>query len=141
MCEKIRVLFVDDSAPMRDLTAEFLEKVSPLITVYDESDPESVQSRIEADAIDCIVSDYEMPGYDGLELCADVREEFEHLPFFLFTSNGDPAVIEDALEAGVTDYIEKSTGIEHYKLLANRITNAVHHHRDQQRIAELEAEI
>lgn len=139
MCEEIRVLYVDDSAPMRDLTAEFLERVSPRISVHAVSDPESVQSRIEAESIDCIVSDYEMPGYDGLELCEDVREEFEELPFFLFTSNEEPSLIAAALDTGATDYIEKSTGIEHYRLLANRITNAVHHHRDRQRIAELEA--
>lgn len=140
MCEEIRVLYVDDNAALRDLTAELLEKVSPSITILTESDPESVQAQITAESIDCVVSDYQMPGYDGLELLEDVRAEFENLPFFVFTSNGDRAVIEAALDAGATDFIEKATGIEHYKLLANRITNAVRHHRDRQRIAELEAQ-
>ena len=138
MSEEIRVLYVDDSAPMRDLTAELLERVDSSITVHAVSDPEAVESLIEEEFIDCIVSDYEMPSYDGLELCRDIRAEFEDLPFFLFTSKHERAVIEAALDAGATDYIEKSTGIEHYKLLANRITNAVHHHRDRQRIADLE---
>lgn len=140
MCEEIRVLYVDDNAALRDLTAELLEQVCPSITVLTESDPEAVQSHLDTESIDCVVTDYQMPRYDGLELLDDVRAEFENLPFFVFTSKADRAVIEATLDAGATDFIEKATGIEHYKLLANRITNAVRHHRDRQRIAELEAQ-
>lgn len=138
MSGDIQVLYVDDHAALRDLTAEFLEKANPSITVVVESDPNSVPERVADEDIDCVVSDYEMPECDGLELCERIRAEHEHLPYFLFTNRGDRESIEGALDAGVTDFIEKASGIEHYKLLANRITNAVQHHRDRQRLLDFD---
>lgn len=136
MIDPIRVLCVDDDAAIRDLTAEFLERVTPRITVRTAADPTAVPARVKNEDIDCLVSDYQMPTMDGLELCKRVRREHPDMPFFLFTSNTDRSLIEEALAVGATDYIEKASGIEHYTLLANRITNAVQHHRTRMRLAD-----
>lgn len=139
MTDGICVLYIDDDAALRDLTAELLERSNPEIAVRCESDPTMVPPKLSSNEFDCIVTDYNMPQMDGLELCNRIREEDPSLPLFLFTNNDDRAVIEEALEVGVTDYIQKATGIERYKLLANRITNAVDHHRDQTQLAELKS--
>lgn len=125
MSDDIFVLYVDGNAALRDLTAELLEDVNSNITVGTEADPTTVPYRLAVEDVDCIVSEYELPTMDGLELCKRIRRDHPELPFFIFTNNDDRAVIEEALELGATDYIEKYTGIEHYKLLANRISNAV----------------
>lgn len=137
MTRDILVLVVDDEPALRDLTADLLERVSDEITVRTEADPTMVTDRVRAEPIDCVVSDYRMPRLDGLELCSTLRRSHPHLPFFLLTSSGDPTVIERALERNATDYIQKQPGIEHYRLLANRIERAVQHHRDRSRLAEL----
>lgn len=139
MTEDITALHVDDNEALRDLTVEFLERAEPRISVRSESDPSVVPTRIDQEPIDCVVSDYEMPQITGLELCKLVRRDHPDLPFFLFTNRVEREIIESALDVGVTDFVRKETGIEHYKLLANRITNAVHHRPTTGRNAELES--
>ena len=138
MTRPIHVLHVDDDPALRDLTAEFLEKVSSAITVHSVADPTAVPAELAAADIDCVVSDYEMPEQNGLDLCCEVREEHPDLPFFLFTSRGGEEIVSRAMVAGATDYIQKEPGVEQYTLLANRIDNAVARHRLAERIDELE---
>jgi DNA-binding NtrC family response regulator len=72
-----------------------------------------------------IISDYDMPGMDGLEFLRTVRETRPDLPFILFTGKGSEAVASEAIAADVTHYFQKRSGPEQYELLANRIENAV----------------
>ena len=138
MTRPIHVLHVDDEPALRDLTAEFLERVSTDITVHSVADPTDVPAELASADVDCVVSDYEMPEQNGLELCRTVQQTHPDLPFFLFTSRGGEEIISSAMDAGATDYIQKEPGVEQYTLLANRIDNAVSRHRLEQRIVELE---
>ena len=59
--------------------------------------------------IKCIVSDWNMPEMDGLELLKRVRadERFKKLPFFMLTSETGKKDILSAIESGVTNYVVK----------------------------------
>lgn len=61
------------------------------------------------DEIMCIISDWNMPEMDGLELLQKVRsdERFKKLPFFMLTSETDKKDILLAVESGVTNYVVK----------------------------------
>ncbi len=93
------------------------------------------------------MSDYELPGANGIEFLETVRESYPDLPFILFTSKGSEEVASDAISAGVSDYLQKGSGTERFSLLANRITNLVAQYRaevhletraqQQERVAEL----
>lgn len=104
--------------------------------VTTELNPVSALDRLENNpgTVDCILSDYDMPEMNGLELLETVREEYSDMPFILFTGKGSEEIAAEAISAGVTDYIQKDPGLDTYEMLANRILNAVEHHR-----AELEA--
>jgi PAS domain S-box-containing protein len=129
---KVRILHVDDERSMRDLTEAFLER-NEQFTVETVPSAEEGLERIEAHPPDCVVSDYDMPKLDGLEFLEAVREQHPNLPFILFTGKGSEEVASDAIAAGVTDYLQKSGGSEHYELLANRIHNAVQARREAKR--------
>jgi PAS domain S-box-containing protein len=134
----VRVLHVDDEPSFGELTATYLERES------DQFDVETVASADEGMATladhrpDCIVSDYDMPGKDGLEFLEAVRETHPDLPFILFTGRGSEQVASDAIAADVTDYLQKGSGSEQYELLANRIRNAVESRRNAQAAARQE---
>ncbi|MEZ3165000.1 PAS domain S-box protein [Halorubrum sp. RMP-47] len=129
---KVSILHVDDERSMRDLTETFLER-NEQFTVETVPSAEEGLERIEAHPPDCVVSDYDMTKLDGLEFLEAVREQHPNLPFILFTGKGSEEVASDAIAAGVTDYLQKSGGSEHYELLANRIHNAVQARREAKR--------
>ncbi len=125
MSEPIAVLHVDDDPDFVDLTATYLERSNGAIEVTPETDPAASIDRLADGAFDCIVSDYEMPELNGIELLERVREDHPELPFILFTGRGSEEVASEAISAGVTDYLQKESGTEQYAVLANRIDNAV----------------
>ncbi|WP_181685236.1 PAS domain S-box protein [Halorhabdus salina] len=135
---EIAVLYVEDDADLASLTVDALEREDNRITVATVPDAEAGLDQLEATSYDCIVSDYEMPGQDGIEFLRTVRERWPDLPFILYTGRGSEAVASDAVSAGVTDYLQKETGIDQYTLLANRIDNAVKHTRATSRLETLE---
>jgi len=135
---EIRVLHVDDDPDVSDLTATFLERADGRITVETAADAGEGLERLEDCAFDCVVSDYEMPGIDGIEFLEQVRVACPELPFVLFTGKGSEAVASEAISAGVTDYLQKETGTDQYTVLANRIANAVEHARSRQRVEHSE---
>jgi PAS domain S-box-containing protein len=138
MVGEVTVLHVDDEPSMRDLTKTFLEREDEQFTVETAASAEEGLDMLGDRPPDCIVSDYNMPGMDGLEFLETVREECPELPFILLTGRGSEEVASDAISAGVTDYLQKRTGTEQYELLANRVRNAVQARRDAERAARQE---
>ena len=130
----IHVLHVDDDPAIASLTADALEREAARLSVETVADPrEALATITEApDAVDCVVSDYKMPAMTGVELLTAVRREAPKLPVILFTGKGSEGVASEAIEAGVTSYLQKGTGTSRYALLANRIENAVAQHRAEQ---------
>ncbi|HVU29657.1 MAG TPA: response regulator transcription factor [Sphingomicrobium sp.] len=55
----------------------------------------------------CILLDVRMPGMNGLEVQAALKEKGVTLPIVLMTGHGDVALAVRALEAGAIDFIEK----------------------------------
>ncbi len=135
MADSIAVLHVEDDASFADLTATYLERDHPRFDVTVETDPIAAMDHLSAHDPDCIVSDYDMPRRSGIELLEAVRERHPTLPFILFTGKGSEEVASEAISTGVTDYLQKQPGTDQFALLANKIDNAVEHHRTERQLA------
>jgi PAS domain S-box-containing protein len=125
MAEPVRVLHVDDEPGFVELTTELLPNEDGRIEVETATSAAEGLDRLADGEIDCVVSDYDMPGTNGIEFLEAVREEYPELPFILFTGKGSEEIASDAISAGVTDYLQKKGGTDQYALLANRIGHAV----------------
>ena len=136
MADTIRVLHVDDEPDLADVAATFLEREDERFRIDTATGAEEALDALAGRDVDCIVSDYDMPGRNGIDLLETVREDHPDLPFILFTGKGSEEVASEAISAGVTDYLQKETGTSQYAVLANRIANVVDQHRSRR---ELEA--
>lgn len=131
----VRVLHVDDDPDYLDLTATYLERIDEAFEVSSETDVGDALDALETEPIDCVVSDYDMPGTDGLTLLQRVRDRGIEVPFVLFTGKGSEEIASEAISAGATDYIQKVGGNDQYEVLANRVRNAVDQHRSRVALA------
>lgn len=129
----IRVLHVVEDRNFAELTKVYLQK-NGAFEVTVATDVEAPLDRIADGDCDCIVSDYELPEQNGIELLEAVRERDSDFPFILFAGEGSEAVASRAISAGVTDYLRKGSGSDTFELLANRITNAVRSHQTEQEL-------
>ncbi|MFC6988432.1 response regulator [Haloplanus sp. GCM10025708] len=130
----IQVLHVDDEPGFAELTAAYLERENDRIEVVTEPSARAGLDALGSRDVDCIVSDHDLPEMDGVEFLEAVREDDAELPFILFTGRGSEEVASRAISAGVTDYLQKGSGTDHYALLANRIENAVERRRSQRAV-------
>jgi PAS domain S-box-containing protein len=133
----VRVLHVEDDSAFADLTGDMLERVAEDIAVVTAPDAETALERLGEEPVDCVVSDYDMPGRSGLELLEAVRAEHPDLPFILFTGKGSEEIASRAITAGVSDYLQKASGTDCYGMLAKRIRDAVERYRSEERYHSL----
>ncbi|WP_434531538.1 PAS domain S-box protein (plasmid) [Haloarcula sp. NS06] len=139
--DTIHVLHVDDDPDLADLTAAFLERENDQLDVQTATSPSEGLDVLADMKPDCIVSDYDMPQQNGIELLKAVRQEYPDLPFILYTGKGSEEVASEAISAGVTDYLQKDSGPSQYAVLANRIRNAVRQYHSQQIIEQTERKL
>ena len=134
----VRVLLVEDAVDVAEVTAEYLERAAGELSVAVAGDARTGLDRLEDERFDCVVSDHDMPGMDGLEFLGVVRERRPELPFVLLTGKGSEDLASKAISAGVTDYVQKRSGADHYELLAQRLRSAVAKRRAEREVSALD---
>ncbi|NHN41475.1 PAS domain S-box protein [Halorubellus sp. JP-L1] len=130
----IRVLHVDDDERFGALAASFLGRLGSF-DVTTRTGYESAMTAVDEESFDCVVCDYDLGAYDGLDVLDAVRERDPEVPFVLFTAKGSEQVASDAIAADATDYLQKgSGGRSQFELLANRVESAVGEARTRERL-------
>ncbi|GGM60363.1 PAS domain S-box-containing protein [Halarchaeum rubridurum] len=125
----IRVLYVDARSEVAETVAERLEREDERFAVETVPNASTALAVLAEHAVDCVVSEYDLPECDGLDFLDAVRADHPDLPFVLFTETGSEEIASRAITAGVTDYLRNEDGDEQYVLLANRVGHAVERRR------------
>jgi two-component system, OmpR family, alkaline phosphatase synthesis response regulator PhoP len=102
-----RALIVEDDPDIVELLVHYLRPAG--FSVDALSDGRKALDRIRLESYDLLVLDLQLPGLDGLSLCAEVRRDkrTRDVPVVMLTARGDEADRIVGLEMGADDYVVK----------------------------------
>jgi len=104
----MKILIVDDFSTMRRIEKNILKHLG--FTNIDEAgDGAEALQKLRAKKYDFIISDWNMPVMEGIELLRAVRadESLKHIPFLMVTAEAEKASVLLAIKEGVSNYIVK----------------------------------
>ncbi len=135
---RISILYVDDEEALLDITQISLEKNEDFSVSTALSANDALRSMKDR-AFDIIVSDYQMPGMDGIAFLKAVREQFGDIPFILFTGRGREEVVIEAINNGADFYLQKGGDVRsQFAELSHKIRQAVARRRAEHSLIESE---
>lgn len=105
----MKLLVVDDSSTMRRIIKNTLEKLGHPDVLEAEHGVEAWDLLSKNDDIKVVITDWNMPEMNGLDLVKKIRAEkkYEDMPIIMVTTEGGKAEVITALKAGVNNYIVK----------------------------------
>jgi len=102
-----RIVVVDDSKLMRHILRHFLEEAGHEVDEWSEVSASEIPARLAASAPDLLITDYQMPGCNGLTVARMARKARPDLPILVLTATHDPAVLEALRKQEVSDVLHK----------------------------------
>jgi len=105
----LRILVVDDASFIRDLVKKHLREHFPGVEIHEAVDGNRALAVLKGQAIDLVLSDWEMPNVSGEELLRKLRldDRYAAVPFIMISSRGGRDHVVKAVQAGVSDYLAK----------------------------------
>jgi PAS domain S-box-containing protein len=102
----IQALHVDDDTGFLKVAKQCLELHGNFV-VETASSVDVAKGKMKMKAYDVIVSDYMMPGKDGLQFFKELRQKGDKIPFIIFTGKGREELAIKALNLGADGYFNK----------------------------------
>ncbi|MFW5989794.1 MAG: response regulator, partial [Campylobacterales bacterium] len=106
----MKLLVVDDSSTMRRIIKNTLSRLgyTEILEAEDGAKAWEIMSD-ENSGVGILITDWNMPEMNGLELVKKVRSEqrYKDVPIIMVTTEGGKAEVITALKAGVNNYIVK----------------------------------
>ena len=127
----VNVLLVDNNQKVLENSIQILEKKNKF-TIEVAHDAQEAIKKIAQKSYDAIVSDYELPKKNGLQLLELLKKEKNGVPFILFTNRGREEIAIKALNLGAEGFVNKQGDLETvYTELAYCITQNVEKRRTE----------
>jgi len=137
----ISVLLVDDEPALLDVTQIYLERDGRMRVTLSESGQDALQ-KMESGHFDIIVTDYEMPQMNGIDLLKEVKARAPDVPVIIFTGRGREHVAIEALNLGASFYLQKGGDPKsQFAELRNMIFQAVQKRRAEEEIRSNQARL
>ncbi|MCL5611370.1 MAG: PAS domain S-box protein [Chloroflexi bacterium] len=108
MSKPIRILYVDDNALDRELVRGALEKEHGGFKLVTATSHRDFEKALAKGGFDLILSDFNIPGFEGLQVLETVRAKDLNLPVVIVTGTGSEETAVEALKRGASDYIIKT---------------------------------
>jgi CheY-like chemotaxis protein len=102
-----RIVVVEDSKLMQTLLRRMLERAGHEVDLWEDITAMEVGGRITETPPDLLITDYSMPGCNGLTVAKMARKAKPDLPVVVVTATHDPAVLEALTKQEVTCILHK----------------------------------
>lgn len=127
MVGSLSILYVGSDRERADSVAATLEREWSEFSASSVTTAEDALTHLDDGAVDCLVSEHELPDVDGLALLAETFDLYPAVPCFLFTAASSEELAREAYSAGITDYVHRA-GAASVLILGHRIETAVAPH-------------
>lgn len=122
----LRIMVVDDMSTSRGIITNCLDEIG--ITHWNsESDGQRALSKLAAAPVHLVLSDYNMPNMDGLQLLQALRENrsTQKIGFILVTGRATQEIVRTGQRLGMNNYIEKPFTAQSMKQCIERVVGAL----------------
>jgi two-component system chemotaxis response regulator CheY len=101
-----RVLVADDSSTMRKIILRSLQAVG-VPSAVEAADGDEAIALFNPGDFDLVLTDWNMPGKNGLEVIQAIRQKDPKVPIIMVTTEAEKSRVLEAIQAGVSDYLVK----------------------------------
>lgn len=131
-------IIADDESLGLLLLAEAAEQAGLRVKTFDNG-ADALAAALVAD-VSLVLLDVNMPGLDGLEVCRRMRQSasLQNVPIVMVTGNDDVAGIDQAYQAGATDFIAKPVN---WALLPHRLAYVLRNAASVRELADRETKV
>ena len=117
--KNMKILLVDDDEWIRDSLSLFFEAEGCNLRTFETA--EEAMETVTQQAYDIVISDYKLPGMDGLEFLRRVKEKQPNAFEILITAYANYEILKEAKMMGVKDIIPKPFSSEDVEMSLSRI--------------------
>lgn len=110
--EPVKVVLVDDHDLIRRGIRVMLESEEGIEVVGEASDGSKVLALVEETFPDVVVMDVVMPGKDGIDTTAEIKDSFPNVGVVVLSGHDEQQFIFDALKAGASGYLLKTADLD-----------------------------
>ena len=123
--ENIRILIVEDAAPMRSFIKASIKASFPgQVEIEEAGSGEAAMKQLEVKPCDIVLCDWNLPGIKGTELLVWMKgqEKLKGIPFMMLTAHNEKDVVTGAINMGASDFLMKPITAE---ALSKRLMAAI----------------
>ena len=135
MDKQISVWVVDDDRSIRWVLETALKREGCRVTSF--SDASGILDMLAKEVPDVLLTDIRMPGKDGIELLADIQQEYPDLPVIVMTAHSDMESAVSAYDGGAFEYLPKPFDIDE---VVHQVERAYEHSQKKNSISQQVAE-
>jgi PAS domain S-box-containing protein len=101
---------IDDDLVTRKFAIGRLKQEFPEFQFREAGSVEEFQVALTEDEFDIIITDFQLPDGNGVEILRHVRHDLPELPVIMYTGTGSEEIAVKAMKSGLNDYVLKGPG-------------------------------
>lgn len=108
----LQVLIADDHPVVRRGLRQIIDETSDIVVASEANNGWEVLRKVRATGYDALILDITMPGMDGMDILAQVRNEKPRLPVLMLSMHPEEQYAMRALKRGASGYLTKESAPE-----------------------------